>query len=54
MASTDNIKASQNKGGKYMMNEYKVYIVGNKNNIDIILRQAQDNELIEAYQIEDT
>ncbi len=37
-----------------MMNEYKIYIIGDKEQIDKVLRKAQNNELIEAYQIEDS
>ena len=36
-----------------MMNEYKVYIVGNKQQINEVLQLAQRDELIDAYQIED-
>lgn len=37
-----------------MKNEYKVYIVGDKDKIDMVLNKAQSEDLIEGYQIEDT
>ena len=36
------------------MKEYKVYIVGDKSNIDKVLNKAQSDKLIEEYQIDDS
>ena len=37
-----------------MMNEYKVYIIGNKRRIEEMLQFAQQNEVIDSYQIEES
>lgn len=36
-----------------MLGEYRVYIVGTKENIDKVLQEAQNDELIDSYQIGD-
>ena len=37
-----------------MRDEYKIYIVGDKKSIDKVLNKAQEDELIDSYQIEET
>ena len=36
-----------------MMNEYKIYIIGNIEQINEMLQLAQRDELIDSYHIED-
>ena len=38
----------------HMRDEYKIYIVGDKKSIDKVLNKAQEDELIDSYQIEET